>query len=157
MTTIALLSSICVISRQFLTFLPNIKPVTSIVIITAREMSLSAALKLITVTVMVSGALLGMGTWIPFQLIAWYTIATLAHLTTKVKHQKMAEIVLAVTSGMLFGALVSLEKLLIGGPIMYVTYWVSGLPFDLLHSVGNIVFYPLCKAAMKIVYKTERW
>lgn len=142
------MSALCIVSRQYLTFLPNIKPVTSIVIITAREKPLAISLELVTVVTMVSGALLGTGTWIPFQLLGWYVIALLGKLTTKLRPHLLWEWILILTSGYLYGLIVSLEKLLIGGPIMFLTYWTSGLLFDTLHTIGNVLFYPICKTIM---------
>lgn len=41
--------------------------------------------------------------------------------------------------GLLFGMLCAIPYLIMGGPVMAIAYWVSGIPFDLVHSAGNFI------------------
>jgi len=45
--------------------------------------------------------------------------------------------VLSGTFGLLFGALCTPVCLLTGGPAFALSWWVSGIPFDLAHCAGN--------------------
>ena len=66
--------------------------------------------------------------------------------------------VLAGVFGLCFGALCSIPYLFIGGWAMALSYWVSGITFDLIHCAGNFVFTltlykPLYKVMEKILGK----
>ena len=57
--------------------------------------------------------------------------------------------VLAAAFGLLFGALCTVPYFFIGGPSMAFTWWVAGIPYDLIHCVSNFLiclflFRPLC-------------
>ena len=57
--------------------------------------------------------------------------------------------VLAAAFGLLFGALCTVPYFFIGGPSMAFTWWVAGIPDDLIHGVSNFLiclflFRPLC-------------
>ena len=50
--------------------------------------------------------------------------------------------------GLFFGALCSIPYFLIGGPSMAFTWWVAGIPYDLVHCLSNgilcmVLFRPL--------------
>lgn len=154
----ATLTAVCIASRQFLQFLPNIKPVTSIVCLTATLISLRSALLVATGTTILSSLLLGTGPYVIYQCLAWYTIAILYHLLhkTKLGRTMVVELIYMFLSGFLFGAIVSLERLHYGGLPVYLGYWVAGLPFDLLHAIGNTASHPVCKKAMTTAMGVRR-
>ena len=57
--------------------------------------------------------------------------------------------------GMLFGLLCAPVYLFSGGPGFAVSWWISGIPFDLTHAAGNFVialmlFVPLRRLLTKL-------
>lgn len=46
---------------------------------------------------------------------------------------------LAAAFGLGFGAMCSLPYLAIGGPVMMFTWWVAGIPYDILHCISNLL------------------
>ena len=60
---IGILAAVNIASRIYLQALPNIKPVTSIIIISVMLFGLGFGVKLSIVTTVVSNLFLGMGTW----------------------------------------------------------------------------------------------
>lgn len=155
---IGLLSAVNIASRIFLQALPNFKPVTSIIIISVLVFGLLFAIKLSVVTTIVSNLFLGMGIWTFFQILAWVTICLITQLLADVfaKFNRKANIIFmaifAFLMGYVFGFIVSLDKLMIGGPILFWTYYVSGLMFDTFHAVGNFVFYLACAPIINTVF-----
>lgn len=147
-TLIALLSALCIASRVTLQFLPNIKPVTSIIIISTQLFGWRFGFKLAFCTTMVSNMLLGMGTWAIFQIFAWTVIAFLTAILDIDPKHKLLSLSFVFLAGYLFGFLVSFEKFLYGGLYTFIGYWLSGLFFDTLHAVGNVAFYPVCYYVM---------
>ena len=51
--------------------------------------------------------------------------------------------------GLFFGALCSIPYLFIGGPSMMFSWWIAGIPFDLIHGASNFVI-------MLLLYKPTR-
>lgn len=154
---IGVLTALNVASRVFLQFLPNIKPVTSIIILSAVVFGLSFAFELAAATVLISGVLLGFGPFLPFQFLAWSLIAVFAWLLDRVlpagrRFKLPALAVWAFLSGYVYGFFVSLDKLAVGYTY-FLSYYVSGLYFDTLHAVGNLVFFPLCYRALLPVFR----
>jgi len=119
-----------------------------------RVFGLAFAAKLTIVTTLVSGIFLGLGLHIFFQILAWLVICLLTDLIAGIYRpkEKMPPIlvmaIFAALMGYVFGFVVSLEKLMIGGPTMFWTYYLSGLSFDTLHAIGNFVFYLICAPIM---------
>ena len=77
---IGILAAVNIASRIYLQFLPNIKPVTSIIIISVMLFGLGFGVKLSVVTTVVSNLFLGMGTWTFFQILAWVVICLITHV-----------------------------------------------------------------------------
>ncbi len=57
--------------------------------------------------------------------------------------------------GYVFGIVVSLEQLMLGGPALYIVYYTAGLLFDTFHAVGNFFFYLICAPILMKVLKKE--
>lgn len=62
--------------------------------------------------------------------------------------------------GLCFGALCSIPYIFIGGWAMAFSYWISGLPFDLVHCAGNFVltlvlYKPLHRAMAAVLTKED--
>ena len=60
--------------------------------------------------------------------------------------------------GLFFGALCAPVYLFTGGLGFAVSWWISGIPFDLMHCAGNFVmalvlFVPLRRLLKKLYYK----
>lgn len=151
---VGILSAVNVSSRIAFQFLPNIKPVTSIIILTAMFFGLYVAIQVVVTTTLLSGILLGIGPYVLFQIAAWVAIA----LATAVLHRclKQKGLILytlwAGLCGFVFGFIVSLEKLLYGWAF-FLAYYAAGLPFDGLHAIGNVIFFPICYFALAPVFK----
>ena len=158
-TIVGLLSAFNIASRMFLQFAPNIKPVTTVIIVTAMVLGFRYSLYINVVTVLVSGILLGFGTFIPFQILAWAIIGGLAgilhknQLFKKIPYGFMA--LLCAIGGLVFGFFVSLDKFFIAGPYAFYVYYLNGLPFDGLHAAGNFFFYLVCAPILTRILERE--
>jgi len=150
---VGILSAVNIGSRIVLQFLPNIKPVTSLIIISVILFGLSFGLELTLVTTLVSNMYLGMGIWTVFQIFAWAMICILTELFIRLFKRIPPLLFMAIFSaimGYVFGLFVSFEKLVIGGWGLFIPYYISGLVFDTYHAVGNFFFY---LALAPILYK----
>lgn len=161
-TIIGVLAATNIASRIALQSLPNIKPVTSIIIISVMIFGLSFGIKLTLVTTIVSNLFLGMGTWTFFQILAWIVICLLTQLLVdfyRMIHKEPNIILMAIFSalmGYVFGFVVSLEQFMIGGLGLFVSYYLAGIFFDTLHATGNFFFYLVCAPVLMKIFKKER-
>lgn len=159
---IGILAAVNIASRIALQSLPNIKPVTSIIIISVMIFGLAFGIKLTIVTTLVSNIYLGMGIWIFFQILAWIVICLftqiLMDLFKKINREPNILImaIFAFLMGYVFGVIVSLEKFVIGGPSLFIVYYLAGLLFDTLHAVGNFIFYLICAPILMKIFMKER-
>ena len=154
---ISILAAVNIASRIYLQFLPNIKPVTSIIIISVMLFGLAFGVKLAVVTTIVSNLFLGMGTWTFFQILAWVVICFLTDIFIGAIRKIGKEphlLIMALFSfvmGYVFGIIVSLEQLMLGGFNLYI----AGLLFDTFHAIGNFAFYLICAPILMKLFKKE--
>lgn len=155
-TLAAVLIALNIASRAILQFLPNIKPVTAILILTSIFMGLTLATLVNIGTVLISGLLFGMGTFIPFQFLAWELIIIVSYLFKNVlKNNKLLFVAFATISGFVFGFVVSLDMLILYGLGTFIPYYLNGLLFDLFHAIGNAAFSLILFIAYKRLENNE--
>lgn len=155
---IGLLSALNIASRIILKVLPNIKPVTPIIFITSMIMGAEYGIPISIVTTIVSGFFLGLGTYIPFQILAFCIIALVGASIGKL-FKKPNLIIMALLCGFmgfLYGFFVSLDKLFIAGPYAFLVYYGQGLSFDFLHAIGNIAFYIVLYPVLAPILRKEK-
>ena len=151
---IGILTAINVASRVYLTFLPNIKPVTAIIILSAIAFGLVFAIMLAVATVLVSGVVFGLGITAVMQIIAWSVVILLSVQISRLfsVYRLPALTIWAFLCGYIYGFIISLDKLLIS-PTFFIMYYANGLVFDTLHAVGNLMFFPLCYVALMPIFR----
>lgn len=154
---VGVLSAVNVASRIVFQFLPNIKPVTSIILLTALFLGAYMAIQVVVTTTLLSGVLLGLGPYVLFQIAAWVVIVLLTVALRQYLRpgRRLICTLWAGLCGFLFGLIVSLEKLLYGWAF-FVAYLLAGIPFDALHAAGNMLFFPLCYLALAPVFIRAR-
>ncbi|MGI8315401.1 ECF transporter S component [Halobacillus mangrovi] len=139
-TLIAMLAALAIAGRIALASLPNIQPVTAIIILTSFWLGPLAGVIMALLTTTVSNMLLGMGVWTIWQITAWTVIGLIAGLLGRFWPRLPLWVLTAygVFSGLFFGLVISLTMRTIGQP--FWAYYLAGLPFDLNHAVANAVF-----------------
>lgn len=160
---VAMLSALGIVGRIGLTALPNVQPVTALLILCAVFWSLPEALLADLVVVIVTNLFMGWGIWWIWQLISWAAIAVASRLvfrpTGLYQKDKLIKIILPVWGflmGFGFGAAVSIfsyKTLTFGQSRGYIAYWIGGLPLDLFHAAGNAVF---CLALLPVMKRTAK-
>ncbi|MDL4840763.1 ECF transporter S component [Aquibacillus rhizosphaerae] len=140
LTLIAVLASLAVVGRFAFNFLPNVQPVSTIIIICGFFLGPFAAIVLAILTTYLSNLILGMGIWTIWQIVAWALIGGLGGCIglLSLKRPLYPLIVFAVFSGYLYGFIVSLATFTVSGK--FIPYYLAGLPFDTYHAIGNGLF-----------------
>ena len=135
--------------------LPNIEPVSLCVMLFGATFG-KKALYPIYVYVVLELLFYGLGTWNIMYLYIWPLLGLLAWLLRKMEGP-LGWAVLSGSFGLLFGVLCAPVDVVIGGFGYAAAKWVSGIPFDIAHCIGNFVialvlFTPMRKL-MKRLYK----
>ena len=135
LVTAAFLAAVLVASKFALDGLPNIELVSLLVILYTLEYPRLA----VYTYVFVYGLLNGFGIWWFPQLYIWAVLMLFARLM----RQNRSVLLWALLSGLFglcYGALYAVSYAVMNGGIAAgVAWWVTGIPFDLLHGAGNFV------------------
>ena len=139
--------------------LPNIEPVSLLVMIYAAVFGWKA-LYPVYVFVVMEILFYGISTWNIYYLYVW-TILACAAILMRHTRQTFPWALLSAVFGLFFGALCGIVDIFIGGFAYAAAKWVSGIPFDLLHCGGNfaitlILFKPLRAAMEKLHLRMKR-
>lgn len=117
--------------------LPNIELVSFLVILYAWTFRFKS-LYIIYVFVLLEGVFYGFHIWWISYLYVW-TILALITIALRAIRSPLIWAVVSGIFGLCFGALCAIPYLIMGGPAMAFAYWVSGIPFDLIHCVSNFI------------------
>ena len=132
-----LLGALLLVSQVVLAPLPNVELVSLLVALYALEFSRQVPGSL-AVFVLLEGLIYGFGLWWVMYLYVWPLLAVVCWLFRKTDAVLFWAAVLGVF-GLMFGALCAIPYAVAGGFAAGIAYWVSGIPFDLLHCGGNVV------------------
>ena len=139
--------------------LPNIEPVSLLVMIYAAVFGWKC-LYPVYIFVVMEILFYGISTWNIYYLYVW-TVLALGAILMRRQTQPLAWALLSAVYGLMFGALCGIVDIFIGGFGYAAAKWVSGIPFDLLHCGGNfgmalILFKPLRSAMEKLYIRMRR-
>lgn len=134
---IGMMTATIEVAKLSLSFLPNVELVTLLLILYTLYFG-GKIVYVILAFVLIEGCLYGFGTWWFSYLYVW---PILVGLTWLFRRQKSVWFwsVFSGAYGLCFGALCSVTTLVIGGPYAAFTWWVAGIPYDLIHCGGNFV------------------
>ena len=143
----AMLAALLLVSQLTLAGLPNIELVSLLVIVWTRVYR-TGALPGIGVFVILEGVIFGFGIWWVSYLYIWFILWGIVMLIPrrrsaeplrgkKLLFASLGWAVLSGIYGFAFGALTAIPWFFRGGLSTAVAYWVSGIPFDIPHAIGN--------------------
>ena len=141
----ALLGAFAVSGRVLLDPLPNVQPVTVIVLLAGIHYGAARSTVLATSVALVSNIFLGHGIWTLYQAAGWSLVgisgALLSERLTLSGSISVSRVAaFSVAAAFLFDWVVSLSALHSFGADMLLVYIISGIPFDILHATGNVFF-----------------
>ncbi len=90
------------------------------------------------VFVVLEGLMWGFGLWVVSYMYLWPILAAVAVVMRR-NDSAIVWAIVAALHGLFFGAGCSIPYLFIGGWSMAFSYFISGIPFDIRHCVGNFV------------------
>ena len=158
-TLFGILAALTFGAKVAMSALPNIEPVTLFVLVFGAVFGWKA-LFIVYVYVLAEILFYGIGTWNINYLYIWAIPALAGWLLQKWKHPVLWAVIAGVY-GLLFGALCAPVDLCIGGIGFAVSKWISGIPFDIAHCIGNfamalLLFKPLRKLLTQLYTKLDK-
>lgn len=139
--------------------LPNIEPVSLLIMLFAVTFGWKC-LYVVYIFVVMEILYFGFSTWNVYYFYIWTVLAVVAICLRKTQNPIIWALVSAVF-GLLFGALCVVADAFIGGIGYAAAKWVTGIPFDVTHCVGNFViaivlFQPLRTLLQKLYARIGR-
>lgn len=154
-----MLGSLTFAAKVAMAGLPNIEPVSLFIMLYAVVFGRKCVYPIYTYVVM-EFLCYGIHLWSINYLYVWLILAVIAWLLRDMRNP----IVWALLSGgfgLLFGFFCAPVYLFTGGIGYAVSWWISGVPFDLVHAAGNfamalVLFVPLRKLLTKLYNRIQK-
>ena len=137
MVLFGLLAAITFAAKMAMAALPNIEPVTLFAMLFTVVFGRKALFPLY-IYVALEFILWPVGLWNLNYLYIWLIPAVAAHFLRNMT-SPLGWAILSGTFGLLFGLLSAPVYAVTGGISFAVSWWISGIPYDLLHCAGNFV------------------
>ena len=148
---IAMMSAFCVIGRLGLLALPNVQPITVVVIWMTLELGWGYGVSISILSILISNLLISMGPWTIYQMVSFALVCTCASLLRPLwpKRQQFPRLawilfpIFAGLMGYLYGFIISIFWVYSMPGLNFWIYYLNGVLFDTYHAIGNIVFWIL--------------
>lgn len=151
----ALPAAVMTVLQVAMAALPNIEPVSLLTLVYALVFG-RQVFYIVAAFALLEGLVFGFHLWWVSYLYIWPLWAAVVLLLKRGGERPVLFWAAANGAfGLSFGALCALPYLLAGGPWAAFSYWVAGIPFDLLHCVGNFfltlaLVRPLCRLLFRM-------
>lgn len=159
LTRIALLTTLVSVGRLSFSFLPNVQPMTVLIVCITLYYGWRNGLAVSLLSVLLTNIYLGMGPWTLAQLMAYAVLIGFTHLLEESYESipiPLLQIFVAFL-GLLYGLVISLVQAPFFGWNIFIPYYMSGLVYDIMHAGGNVIFFALLyPIAMRVFERTDQ-
>jgi energy-coupling factor transport system substrate-specific component len=142
---VATLAALAAIGRIAFAPIPNVKPTTDIVLFAGFALGAAPGFAVGATAAVASNFFFGQGPWTPWQMAGWGLVGLMgAGLGRVMSDARRVPLALACAlAGLLYGELLNTYQWLFYSD-QTLTTWLAtvgrGVPFDLAHIIGNVVF-----------------
>ena len=152
----AVLGAMTFAAKYVMSFLPNIEPVSLLVMLFAVVFGKKWVYP-VYLYVLMEILFYGISVWNINYLYVWAVLAVSACCLRQMQGS-LGWALLSGGFGLLFGALCGIVDVFVGGLSYAASKWISGIPFDIAHCAGNFVlalllFTPMRKLMEKLYKK----
>lgn len=145
---VAALAALAVLGRLAFAPIPNLKPLTTDVILLAGySIGGAPAFAIGAVSALASNVVFGQGPWTPWQMAAWGLVGVFGAILGRLFGRDLGRWPLAFAcafAGLAFGTIMDFQQwAMTSGQHTLGQLWaqcVSSLPFNLTHAIGNFLF-----------------
>lgn len=155
LSTLIMLSTICIVARIYFQWIPNVQPVTAIFLLISLYLGLAPSLLVANITVLVTSFYLGIGHWTIGQMLSFSLVIFLYSLLCKIPFAKKLgfQILLLFLSGMFYGLIFSIFEVYLFQMAHFWPYYLAGVSFDFMHALGNVGFFLLLRKPFEVFNK----
>lgn len=159
LSVLALMIAVVQTCRLLFGFIPNVQPVTVILILMTLTFGMVDALIVGAGSILLSNFSLGMGPWTIAQITTFSIIILLTVLFSfsirKIQHTYLLWLIFTGVTGLLYGLFISIIQAPFYGMNVstLIGYWTAGLWFDVYHAVGNVGFFILLHPTLVPLFK----
>lgn len=139
---IATLSAAAAAGRVLFAAIPNVQPVTVIVVVTGVALGPRAGMAVGGLSALVSNFYLGQGAYTPWQMLAWGGCGLLGGLAAPLLRRRVPLALTCFALGFAFDAVMDLWEWLSFYPHTWQAFaalYAQGIWFDVAHASGNLV------------------
>lgn len=130
--------------RVVMTPLPNIQPVTIAALLVGAQLGTKRGVAFAILVTMISNFIIGNGIWTLYQAMGWSIVAIIGAnsklvVSNQINFKRL--FTLSIFSAFLFDIIVSFS--IIDGSVglnQFMIYLANGIPYDLMHALGNLTF-----------------
>lgn len=134
---LAIIAALMVAGKEALSFIPNVHPVMLIIVIATLVYGWKTMLAVLCFDLL-EIIIYGFGLWTIMYIYIWPLAVVLVMIFRK-ESSRLFWACIAGGFGLIFGALCSIPYIFIGGFHAAAAYWISGIPYDLIHGISNFV------------------
>jgi energy-coupling factor transport system substrate-specific component len=141
-TMIATLAAAAAAGRVLLAPVPDVQPVTVIVVATGVALGARAGIGVGAAAAFVSNFFLGQGLWTPWQMLAWAGCGAAGALAAPLLRRRIPFAVACCLLGFAFGFVLDVWNWYAFFPHTWASFAArqgAGFPFDVAHATGNLV------------------
>lgn len=131
----AFLTALLEASKLAMASIPNVEPVTLLLILYTLYFGWYTLL-IAAAYILLETLIWGLNIWVLMYMYIWPILIALV-MQIRSSDSVWTYALLAAAFGLFFGAMCSLVYLFIAGPVGALSWWITGIPFDILHSISN--------------------
>jgi len=155
-TIIAMMIAIIEVCKIVLANVPNIELTSFFIIIFTLYMG-KRILVVIPAFILIEGLMFGFSIWWVMYLYVWPILVLLTYIFRKMK-SAVSFSILSGVFGLMFGFLCSWVYIFLdikNGTSMAFAWWISGIPWDIVHGIGNffimlVLYHPVTHVMKKL-------
>lgn len=153
---IGILSASITAGKLALSFIPNVEIVTLLFIVYATVFGVKRSLFISMIFSTTEILIYGFSTWLLGYYIIWPMIILFVGIVKESLKSEYTYATIGAAFGYTFGAFFAVIESLFYGMAYGWTYWIGGLPFDLMHGTSNfIIILVLYKPMVKLLTKLK--
>ncbi|MDI9476529.1 MAG: hypothetical protein ACOX0L_03885 [Natronincolaceae bacterium] len=147
---IGLLSASITIGKLALSLVPNVEIVSLLFIVYTIVFGVKHSIIISIIFSTTEIFIYGLSTWLLGYYFIWPMLIFITHIVKKTVKDEYGYATIAGLFGLFFGVFFAIVESFFYGYAYGLTYWIRGIPFDILHGVSNfiivlILFNPITK------------